>query len=235
MLMVNYWRSDYCQRPLYYKLQVCNALLKTAEKEALASAFAIWKWNFRKGISETWESEYDFHAFSRKQNPTLKIIVWVSFIKLMHKHSACYSVFHLFSLYLHHQCSLSCPKLNYSFMVLMHHMMLTKPFLIVASLILFLAFFFPKYVLCVLPGTMDAMDMIQLPSSSAHLLWGIISCFLTQSLPASPPFHIFPPAPVQLLFLPPHEECPIPFSMAAFHCAPHYSPILLTSFLRRTT
>lgn len=91
MLMVNYWRSDYCQRPLYYRLQVCNALLKTAEKEALASAFAIWKWNFRKGVSETWESEYDFHAFSRKQNPTLKIIVWVSFIKLMHKHSACYS------------------------------------------------------------------------------------------------------------------------------------------------
>jgi len=34
MLMVNYGRSDNCQRPVYYKLQVCNALQKTVEKKS---------------------------------------------------------------------------------------------------------------------------------------------------------------------------------------------------------
>lgn len=55
-------------------------------------------------------------------------------------------------------------------MLLMHHLLLIKPFLLVVSLILFLLFFPPKHVLCMLPGTTDAMDMVQLPSSSVHLL-----------------------------------------------------------------
>lgn len=72
---------------------------------------------------------------------------------------------------------------SYSFRLLMHHLMLTKPFLAVSiPCVISCLFSSPNHVLCILPGTMDALNMIQLPSSSVQLLWGTISWFLSDYL-----------------------------------------------------
>lgn len=124
-----------------------SVLQKAAGKEALASAPAVWEWNFKKRVSETWETEYYFYAFSRKENLTLNVVVWVWLIKLMHKHSVCYSVFH-FSVITCFINILLSHVWSYSFRLLMHHLMLTKPFLAVTSLMLFPAFSLPQSMIC---------------------------------------------------------------------------------------
>ena len=130
---------------------------------------------------------------------------------------------------------LSRLKLNYSFMLLMHRLMLTKHFLAVAFLILLLAFF-PKACSVHAPrhhGCHGYDSVVQLFCPSPvknHLLISnsVTSCFSSFPQP-------FSPTAVQLLFLPLHELYPTPFSTAVFHCAPCNSPVLLTSFLRHTT
>lgn len=124
-------------------------------------------------FSETWETQNYFYALGRKENPTLNVVVWVWLIKLMHKQYLlqCFSLVQLLLALLafFHVWS-------YSFKLLMHHLLLTKSFLAVTSLMLFPAFSLPQSMFCAF-------------SQAPWMLWMWCSCpvLLTNTYEESSP------------------------------------------------